>query len=225
MTDPDEEREELGVATDVVTDERAPEQEEAALTAVAAPPAVDAAATRPGDRGGVLRDLRIAWSVAAIALLGLALLAYVALPAVSAERERATVQERAELVAARVTTFEGATIEEWVAQTRALATDDYAEQLDGVFDQELRDALRENAVESVGTIQRSFVQALEGDTAEVFILARQTSLNAQRPQPIEDELRIEITMRRVDGQWLAANVVVLGPQAPTVPTPPLPEED
>jgi hypothetical protein len=166
----------------------------------------------------------VAWAIAGLALLGFIITLVVALPVLSAERDRTEVRERAEIIAARVTTFEGATIEDWVAETRALATGEYAQQLTDVFDQELRAALRENEVQSVGEIQRSFVQSLEGDQAEVFVLARQTSVNAQREQPIEDELRIEVTLLRVDGEWLASDIVVLGPQAPVAPgSAPLPE--
>jgi Mce-associated membrane protein len=180
---------------------------------------------RPGRRGrGLLADARVAWAIAGLALLGFIITLVVALPVLSAERDRTEVRERAEIIAARVTTFEGATIEDWVAETRALATGEYAQQLTDVFDQELRAALRENEVQSVGEIQRSFVQSLEGDQAEVFVLARQTSVNAQREQPIEDELRIEVTLLRVDGEWLASDIVVLGPQAPVAPgSAPLPE--
>lgn len=173
----------------------------------------------------ILADARFAWLVAAVAVLGLIALAFAAVPALTAERERAEVRDRAEVIAARVTTFEGESIEEWVAETRALATGAYARQLDDVFDQELRDALRENEVESVGTIQRSFVQSIEDDEAEVFVLARQSSVNAQREQPVEDELRIEIQLRREDGEWLASDIAVLGPQQRGAVPAPAPDED
>jgi Mce-associated membrane protein len=180
--------------------------------------AVEPAAATP--RRAVLSNARIAWLVAGLAVLGLIALSILAVPALRAEGERAEVQDRAEVIAARVTTFEGANIEEWIAETRALATGAYARQLDDVFDLQLREALRDNEVESVGQIQRSFVQLIDGDRAEVFVLARQSSVNAQRPQPVEDELRIEIELRREDGEWLASDIAVLGPQQPGGPVPP-----
>jgi Mce-associated membrane protein len=185
------------------------------------------AADEPAPRLSPIRRLlgnaRIAWIIAGISLLGLVAFAIAALPTLGAERERQEVRERAELIAARVTTFEGETIEEWLEETRALATGAYAERLEQVFDPQLRDALREGEVESVGRIDRSFVQALEGDTAEVFVLATQSSSNNLRDDAITDELRIQVTLQREDGTWLASDIVVLGPQAQAVA--PSPEGD
>jgi Mce-associated membrane protein len=207
-------------AADEGADKGADEGASTATEAATAQPAGD----RPSGARRFLRSAGVAWLVAGVAVLALVLLAIFAVPAMRAESERAEIRDRAEVIAARVTTFEGATIEEWVSETRALATGAYARQLDDVFDQELRDALRENEVESVGTIQRSFVQAIDGDRAEVFVLARQSSVNAQRAQPVEDELRIEIELRREDGEWLASDIAVLGPQQPTGAVPPPPAD-
>jgi Mce-associated membrane protein len=198
--------------------------EEAAGDGTAGTPGSGPAGSGGGSRLG---SARLAWLVAGIAVVALVSFAVVAVPALRAEAEREAISERAELVALRVTTFEGATIEEWAAGIRELATGEYAQQLDDVIDQEFRDALRAIEAESVGRIQSSFVQSVDGDTATAFVVARNTTRNAERPQPIEDEQRIEMTLRRVDGEWLAAEVSILGPQAPTVTPPPVdaPEED
>lgn len=175
-------------------------------------------------RARLIGDARVAWAVALLAVLVAAVLGvqWQSLRAEAAAREEA--REAAEVIAARVTTFEGATIDEFVEEVQAMATGEYAAQVTELFNQEFRDALREGDVESVGEVSRSFVQDLDGEEAEVFLLIRQTSVNAAREEPIEDELRMELTLEKVDGRWLAADIAVLGPPG-TGLAPPAAEEE
>lgn len=177
---------------------------------------------------GALRSWRLAWGVAVVALLA-AIVSLGWAATIAAEERRAdAARERAEEVAEQVTTFRGAQIDRWVAATQELATGDYAEQVSGLFDDEFRQALRENEVESEGEVQRAYLQELEGDTARVFVVARQTSTNVLRDEPVEDELRMDITLRHENGEWLASNIAVLNPAASPGPGDPgfdgLPED-
>ncbi|HVL99899.1 MAG TPA: hypothetical protein VM324_11465 [Egibacteraceae bacterium] len=173
-------------------------------------------ARKPGATG-LLRDPRFVWAVAVIAVLAAAFSTFQWQVQAAEARAREEVREAAEVVAARVTTFEGAAIDEFVEELRALATDDYAAQVGELFSGEFRDALRDNEVESVGEVTRSFVQQLDGDEAEVFVLVRQTSLNASVEEPIVDELRMELTLVREAGRWLVADIAVLGPSPTLAP--------
>ncbi len=67
---------------------------------------------------------------------------------------------------------------------------------------------------------RSFVQELDGDEAEVFVIVRQTSVNAVLDEPVTDELRMELRLARQDGRWLIADVAVLGPSPSPLAAPP-----
>lgn len=187
----------------------------------------DVAASQPRRRGapGLLRDVRVAWAVALLALLaaGFMALQWQSLRAEAIARDEA--REAGEVIAARVTTFDGATIDEFVTKVRRRATGSYAEQVTELFDQDFRAALREGEVRSVGEVLRSFVQHLDGDDAELFVLVRQTSINAARDEPVEDELRMELTLQRVDDEWLAADIAVLGPGMPGLPLAPTREDD
>lgn len=173
-----------------------------------------------GGSGGLLGNARLAWAVAVVAL---ALLAGLTFATVGARREaaelrgaaetRQEVQEAAEVAALQVATFDGASIEEWLATTQSLATGSFRDDLGRLYTQEFRDGLRDNQVRSVGTITDSFVQRVEGDNAEVFLLLGQVASNATTTTPIEDELRMEVELMRVDGRWLASDVAVLGPES------------
>lgn len=177
---------------------------------------------------GALRSWRLAWGVAVVSLLVAVVSLGWAATMAAEERRADAARERAEVVAEQVTTFRGAQIDRWVAATQELATGDYAEQVSGLFDDEFRQALRENEVESEGEVQRAYVQKLEGDTAEVFVVARQTSTNVLRDEPVEDELRMDITLRHENDEWLASNIAVLNPAASPGPGDPaldgLPED-
>lgn len=178
-----------------------------------------------GGVGRLLRNARVAWAVAVLALLA-AVVFGVQWQSLAAEAEaREEAREAAEIMAAQVTTFEGATIDEFVEQLRGLATGEYAAQVTELFNAEFREALRENEVQSVGEVARSFVQDLDGDEAEVFVLVRQTSLNAALEAPVEDELRMDLTLEREDGRWLIADVAVLGPAPAGVAPAPAPDAD
>lgn len=178
----------------------------------------DAAASDDGGpsltrAAAMLRSWRLAWGVAVVALL-VAVVSLAWAATLAAEERRAdAARERAERVAEQVTTFRGADIDQWVTETQELATGDYAEQVAGLFDDEFRQALRENEVESEGEIERAYLQRLEGDIAEVFVVARQTSTNVLRDEAVEDQLRMDITLRHEDGEWLASDIAVLNPAA------------
>lgn len=159
----------------------------------------------------VLRDPRLAWGVALLALVSAVVFGLQARSLSAREERRDTAREAAHTVAARLTTFEGATIDQWVAEVQALSTPEYAGKLVERFDQNLRESLRANDVRSTGEILDTYIQRLQGDEALAFVLVRQTSTNAQRPEPIQDELRMEVSLQDVDGEWLAADVAVLGP--------------
>lgn len=134
--------------------------------------------------------------------------------------QREAVLEAGELVALRVTTFQGADIDAWVADTQALSTGTYAEEVATLFDAEIRAGLAEAEVESVGEVLSSFVQDIDDDEAMVFAVMRQTYTSAVQPTAISDELRMEIELEYVDGEWLASDVAVLGPStiAPIEPS-------
>ncbi|MGI9017944.1 MAG: hypothetical protein ACR2HR_12715 [Euzebya sp.] len=132
-----------------------------------------------------------------------------------AEATRQEVQQVANEVALQVTTFTGATIDQWVTDTMAMATGDYATQVATLFDSEIRQGLAANDVTSSGAITSSFVQDVSGDDATVFAVLRQTYNSINQQRDISDDLRMEIRLRRQDGRWLASEVAVLGPSQVT----------
>lgn len=167
------------------------------------------------------RARRLLVAVSALAVLAVGVAVVMVLQAQelrAAEADRVAVREAGELIALRVTTFDGPTIDEWVTDTQSLATRDYAEEVALLFDDTFRAALAENQVSSVGEVLQSFVQDVDGDSATVFALVRQTYTSASQTAPIADQLRMEIELARGDdGTWLADEVAILGPSTFAAP--------
>lgn len=210
------------------TDDRADVQPDVGDPDVAGPdapggaPAAEQHEVRgPGRRRGlrsVLASPWLAWSVAVIALALAAFAGSQWADLHAAERTREEVARDATRLALRLTTFEGANIEEWYRQTRQTATGAYEQQLQQIFNQQTRDTLRSIEVVSRGEVEDLFVQDISGDEAKVFALVKQTYVNASLENPAEDHQRMEITLKRVNGRWLASDVAVLGPDGVVAPT-------
>lgn len=183
-------------------------------------------------RGGAVWWLRSPWLAWGVAMLAAAAAVFFALQASelrSQQAARSEALQAGEIAALQLTTFSGATIDEWVEQTRTIATGTFAEELAQRYDQQLRADLREFDVESVGEIINSFVQRLEGDEALIFAVLRQTTRYPTFDQTVEDEVRFEITLRREAGEWLVSDAKLLSPTPPLAPRPfledPAPEEE
>lgn len=158
------------------------------------------------------RGNKLPWYIATVMTVAAVAFAVMWAPLYMANADREEVREAAEDLVLHLTTFEGETIDEWVQETQRQATDEYAEEVNTLFDPELRAALRDAQAKSVGRLVNLFVQDVDGDDAMVFVVVRQTITNAQTSEPVEDELRMQIELRNEGGQWKAAKVEVLGPQ-------------
>jgi Mce-associated membrane protein len=198
------------------------------MTAMTDPRPIDAEASAAQPVPPTRRPSRpagramLGWVVAAVAVVVAAVFAFLWAGLQNEATDREQVRRAAERLVLQVTTFNGAEIEQWVAALQERSTGAYAQQVNELFDQGLRDELRAREAVSVGELQRLFVQQLEGDEAEVFAVVRQTIANNALDNPVQDELRMDITMRRVDGRWLASRVAVLAPTG--LPGAPGPEQ-
>ena len=168
------------------------------------------------------RSVTVAWPVLALAAVAVVAIALAAVFFLQWQGLRAREEARldaadvASLVAAQVTTFRGEDIEAFVAATQSLSTERYGGEVADLFDAELRDALRDQEVESVGAVLNVFVQDVQGDVADAFVVVRQTYTSAALTnedgsrRAIEDELQMEVTLVRRGEGWLVDDVRVLG---------------
>lgn len=115
-----------------------------------------------------------------------------------------------------LTNFQAATIEQDVARIRSFAVGDFAEQVGTFFDRETIDRIKEAEARSIGTVQSVFVQSLAGDTASVFGVVNESTVNKDSPVPRTEVVRLDIQMIRTPTGWRVSRVEIL--QSPgTVP--------
>ena len=106
--------------------------------------------------------------------------------------------------------FDGRTIDEDFDNVLGYATGDFADQAEAQFaDDDTRTALREVQASSRVEVRDLFVQSFDGDRGRVFAVVDQTIANNRFPQPRSDQVRLEVGLRRVVGDWKVATVDVL----------------
>lgn len=106
--------------------------------------------------------------------------------------------------------FDGRTIDDDFDNIMSYATGDFADQAEAQFaDDDTRAALREVQASSRVEVRDLFVQSFDGDRGRVFAVVDQTIANNQFPQPRSDQVRLEVGLRRVDGDWKVATLDVL----------------
>ncbi|HLS77272.1 MAG TPA: hypothetical protein VK083_10820 [Nocardia sp.] len=71
---------------------------------------------------------------------------------------------------------------------------------------QLRELLLENKAVGQGTVLDAAVKSASESEVEVLLFIDQTVTNAASPDPRIDRSRVVMTMRLVDGRWLAARV-------------------
>lgn len=71
---------------------------------------------------------------------------------------------------------------------------------------QLRQALIDNRAAAHGTVVESAVKSATTDKVEVVLFVDQSVSNAAAPQPQLDRSRVNMTMQKVDGRWLASKV-------------------
>ena len=116
-----------------------------------------------------------------------------------------------------LTNFDAATVDADFARIQSYATGDFANQANQFFGSQVRQALKQVQASSRGEVRSLYVESLSGGTASVFGVVDQTIINSKFTGPEADELRIDVTLRRVGGHWRVSEVNVL--QAPPVASP------
>lgn len=187
------------------------------------------AAEGPPDRTRFLIPLAI---VAVLGLLGTLVFGFLWNSERSEDAAEASMRNVASDFLLALFEFDGSTIDADFDDIMSYATGDFEQQADLQFnDEETRRALREYQAASRAEIRDVFVQSFDGDRGRVFAVVDQTIANNQNPQPRSDQLRVEVTMHKVDGEWKVAALDVLSapvaeaavdagiiPSTPTTPT-------
>jgi Mce-associated membrane protein len=97
--------------------------------------------------------------------------------------------------------------------------DNYRKSLDGATGEfkdaysqganQLRQVLIDNKASGTGIVVAAAVKSATPDQVEVLLFVDQSITNAANPSPRIDRNRIDMTMQKSDGRWLASKVEIL----------------
>lgn len=97
--------------------------------------------------------------------------------------------------------------------------DNYRKSLDGATGEfkdaysqganQLRQVLIDNKASGTGIVVAAAVKSASPDKVEVLLFVDQSITNASNPSPRIDRNRIDMTMEKVGGRWLASKVEIL----------------
>jgi Mce-associated membrane protein len=163
-------------------------------------------ATGPFRRGGTERVLAV---VAVLGVLGTALFAGLWISDKRADQGQAAMEAKGEEFLLALTNFDAATVDEDFDDLVSLGSGDFASEADQFFGSDVREALKEVQASSRGEVRDLYVQSFSGDRGRVFGVVDQTIANNRFPQPQADQLRVELTLEHVDGDWHVSDVLVL----------------
>lgn len=66
--------------------------------------------------------------------------------------------------------------------------------------------IKQQKVSSAGSISAAGIESVNGDNASVLVAAAATVKNSQSPAGAARDYRMQVTMQKVNGQWLASQV-------------------
>ncbi|VEG40200.1 membrane protein [Mycolicibacterium flavescens] len=153
----------------------------------------------------------VALGLGAVLLLGS--LATSAVLAVDLQRERAVTDAGQQALAAAqqyavvLTSVDAAKLDENFAAVLDGATGEFKKMYSESSSQ-LKQALIDNKARADGKVVAAGIKSATQDKVEVMLFLDQSVTNALNPEPRLDRNRIIITMEKVDGRWLASDVVL-----------------
>lgn len=170
---------------------------------------------RSGRPGRLVDGLR-RWGVPALAVvlaLGTGAFAFLWQREANENAARVQVREVAERFTQNLITFDYRTLDSDIERIREDATGSFQGELDVAFGGDIdafRQALREAKAQSSGSVLGSIVRSLEGDTAEVLVVADQRIQNDETPEPRTIPRRIELTLVETSEGWKVDRVAASG---------------
>lgn len=119
----------------------------------------------------------------------------------ASQQALATAQQYAVVL----TSVDGAKLDENFAAVLAGATGEFKDMY-AQSSQQLKQVLIDNKAQAQGKVIAAAVKSATADQVEVMLFLDQSVTNSVNPQPRLDRNRIIMTMRKVDGRWLASKV-------------------
>lgn len=168
------------------------------------------AADRPEQRDGAAGVNLVLAVLAIVGLAGTLIFGFKWNQERTADGAQASMETTASDFLVALFDFDGRTIDADFDNILDYATGEFADQAEAQFaDDDTRAALREVQASSRVEVRDLFVQSFDGDRGRVFAVVDQTIANNQFPNPRSDQVRLEVGLRKVDGEWKVATLDVL----------------
>src|SRR5690606_10853482 len=116
-------------------------------------------------------------------------------------------QEAAEKYAMALTSIDSKDLDSDFATVLDGATGAFKDMY-GQSSAQLKQLLIDNNATGQGAVVDSAIKSASEDRAEILLFVDQTVTNSAAPEPRIDRSRVVMTMEKVDGRWLAAQVTL-----------------
>ncbi|MGQ0576197.1 MAG: hypothetical protein ACT4RN_18630 [Pseudonocardia sp.] len=146
----------------------------------------------------------IALVLAAVAVLGI--VGWYWLDTTGRERDTAAALDAARTRTAAVLSYTSATLDAEVDANRGQVTGRFAAELDGLARQLILPGTPEEAATTSTEVVRAAVLSVDPGSVDVLLYLDQTTVFRARPEPVRAATQVVVTMTRVDGQWLVAEL-------------------
>ncbi|HEY0949966.1 J domain-containing protein [Nocardioides sp.] len=171
---------------------------------------------QPLDGESRRRGARVAvvpgWLLAGVAALALALTVTAAIlwvrepSAADVEDDARAAQAAAERAVVPILSYDAAHLDESKAAAQQYLTGDLRKDYDKVFAGLIETNAPATKTVVKATLVRSSIVRADADRAQVFLLVNQTRTNKKYTEPEVYKNWVTLTMDRVDGQWLVADM-------------------
>jgi hypothetical protein len=115
-----------------------------------------------------------------------------------------------------LTNFDSRTVNADFKRITSYGTGDFAKQAQQFFGPQIRQQLQATQAQSRGEISSIYVQSATNNSASVYAVVDQTIVNRNFNAPQADELRIVLSLNKINAGWRVGEVTVL--QAPATNT-------
>ncbi|MGC7196816.1 hypothetical protein [Mycobacteroides abscessus] len=151
------------------------------------------------------------WALTAAAIVAIAIVALAAIIGRLYEEQRIEEQSSREALAAAqefanvMINVDSAKLDESSNKTLERSTGDFKQKY-SESSTTLRQVMIENKAKATGVVVDSAVKSATPDKVEVLLFIDQAVSNVAIPDARMDRSRVQITMQKVDGRWLASDV-------------------
>lgn len=165
----------------------------------------------PDEEENPKRIRRRHWALTAAAIVAIAIVALAAIIGRLYEEQRREEQSSREALAAAqefanvMINVDSAKLDESSNKTLERSTGDFKQKY-SESSTTLRQVMIENKAKATGVVVDSAVKSATPDKVEVLLFIDQAVSNVAIPDARMDRSRVQITMQKVDGRWLASDV-------------------